>query len=132
MHQSLIGCTSHFIFLRWLDELRLYLASAVSDFEDDMLQPRSKVVDDEEESNADSDFKEQDAPQQSLDEASEEAATDDSDFAAEKERKGATRKLAARGGAARTGMYKEPSSGDEIDAESSSGAPSRPCACTCF
>ena len=127
MHESLIGCTSQFIFPRWLDELRLYLPSAVSDFEDDVLRPRSKVVDDEEESNADSDFKEQDAPQQSLDEASEEAATDDSDFAAEKERKKPTRKLAARGGAAaRTGMYKEPSSGDEIDAESGSGAPLLP------
>ena len=84
------------------------------------------MVDDEEESNADSDFKEQDAPQQSLDEASEEAATDDSDFAAEKERKKPTRKPAARSGAARTGMYKEPSSGDEIDAESDSGAPLLP------
>ncbi len=128
MHETLIGCTSQFIFPRWLVELRLYLASAVSDFQDDVVQPRSKVVDEEEEeeeSNPDSDFKEQDAPQQSLDEASEEAATDDSDFAAEKERKKPTRKLAARGGAAaRTGMYKEPSSGDEIDAESSSGAPS--------
>jgi len=110
-----------------LDSWSLYLASAVSDIEEDVLHPRSKVVDDEEEeSDAESDFKEQDAPQQSLDEASEGAATDDSDFAAEKERKKPTRKPAARAGAARTGMHKEPSSNDEKDAESSSGAPSLP------
>ena len=87
---------------------------------------RSRVLDDDEEdakSNGDSDFMDNDNQQRSLEERSEEEASDDSDFAAEKKPKEPTRKLAARGNAARTGIYKEPSSGNEDDGdESSSGA----------
>lgn len=94
-----------------------------------MTLPRQKTLGDEDEkdvSDVDSDFVDQEPSQQSLDEASEGDRSDDSDFAAAKKPKQPTRRLAARGGAAaRTGIYKEPSSGDEADAESSSGDP--PC-----
>lgn len=87
---------------------------------------RSRVLDDDEEDakdNGDSDFINDDNQQQSLDEPSEKETSGDSDFAAEKKPKEPSRKLAARGNAARTGIYKEPSSGDEDDDdESSSGA----------
>ena len=88
---------------------------------------RSKALNDgaqKEGSDVDSDSVDRESPQQSVDEASEEGHSDDSNFAATKKPKQPTRRLAARGGAARTGIYKEPSSGDEADADSSSGAAS--------
>jgi hypothetical protein len=87
---------------------------------------RSRVLDDEREdakSNGNSDFVDDDNQQQSLDEPSEEDDSADSDFAAEKMPVEPTRKLANRGNAVKTGIYKEPSSGDEDDdGNSSSGA----------
>lgn len=88
---------------------------------------RSRVLNDDEEdakSHGDSDFMNDDNQQQSLDEPSEEETSGDSDFAAEKKPKEPSRKLAARGNAARTGIYKEPSSGDEDDDDESCSGPS--------
>lgn len=99
-----------------------------------LVVPRPRVLDDEvdeDESGADSDFMDQGSPPQSLEEASEGDHSDDSGFAAAKKPKQPTRRLATRGGAARAGIYKEPSSGDEADAESSSGAPFLRTRCTC-
>ena len=102
--------------------------------EDVMFLSRPRVLDDEEEdgSDADSDFVDQEAPQQSLEEASAEDHSDDSDFAAAKKPKQPTRKLAARNGAARTGVYKDASSGEEHEAGSSSGVPSLHIGCPCW
>ena len=86
---------------------------------------RPKAAEDEahkDGSDADSDFVDRESPQQSVDEASEEDPSDDSDFAAKKKPKQPARRLTARRGAARTGIYREPSSGDEADASSSGAA----------
>ena len=94
---------------------------------------RQSVLGDEDEkdgSDAESDYMEQEPSQPSQEEASEGDQSDDSDFAAAKKPKQPTRRLATRGGAARTGIYKEPSSGEEADAETSSGAPSLHPRCT--
>ena len=79
----------------------------------------SNDEDDDFVSNSDVDSMEQNTQEQSADEASE-ANSDDSGVGAKKKPAAPTRKLAARGGA-RTGTYREPSSGEDEDG-SSSGA----------
>ncbi|CAK0786707.1 hypothetical protein CVIRNUC_009921 [Coccomyxa viridis] len=83
----------------------------------------ARLSDDEDDdfvSNSDVESMDQNTQEQSAEEASE-ANSDDSGVGAKKKPAAPTRTLAARGGA-RTGIYKEPSSGEDEDGSSSGGS----------